>query len=88
MNTGELCRAISDQTGVGITAVESVLRELPKQIARSLRKGGTARISGMGSFSQMRVAARNGRNPRNGDPIRIPAKRKARFRPAPSFSVQ
>jgi DNA-binding protein HU-beta len=39
-------------------------------------------LDGFGSFDRTERAARPGRDPRSGDPIEIPARRAARFRPA------
>jgi DNA-binding protein HU-beta len=46
----------------------------------SLRKGRRVTIGGFGTFVVARRAARNGRNPRTGKTIQIPAARVPRFK--------
>ncbi len=46
----------------------------------SLAKGERIDIRGFGSFSVKDQAARQGRNPKTGEVIQIPAKRKASFK--------
>jgi DNA-binding protein HU-beta len=49
-------------------------------IARGLKRDGRVRLDGFGTFQVKRRRAREGRNPRNGQPIRIPASRTVGFR--------
>lgn len=66
----EVLDAIFDtKPGQGIIAVE-------------LDAGRVVRIAGFGTFDTSRSKARMGRNPGTGEPIQIPAKTHARFRPA------
>ena len=51
-------------------------------IAVELDAGRVVRIAGFGTFDTHRSKARKGRNPGTGEPIQIPAKTHARFRPA------
>ena len=59
----------STQPGHGIIAVE-------------LDAGRDLRIAGFGTFDTKRSKARMGRTPGTGEPLQIPAKTHARFRPA------
>jgi len=51
-------------------------------IGDALRRGDMVELKGFGSFSVVETAARSGRNPRTGQPIRIPAGRRVRFKPS------
>lgn len=51
-------------------------------IAVELDAGRVVRIAGFGTFDTHRSKKRMGRNPGTGEPIEIPAKTHARFRPA------
>ncbi|MBI3451481.1 MAG: HU family DNA-binding protein [Rhodospirillales bacterium] len=51
-------------------------------LARNLKKGEKIRIPGFGIFVVAKRAARMGRNPATGEPIKIKASKKVRFRPA------
>jgi DNA-binding protein HU-beta len=59
-------------------AVESVLEE----ITDALGRGEDVSLAGFGKFSVAQRAARQGRDPRTGAPIDVPARAVARFSPA------
>lgn len=44
-----------------------------------MKKGGTVALVGFGSFSVGKRAARTGRNPRTGEPIKIKAAKVPKF---------
>ncbi len=48
-------------------------------IGKNLRKGNKVRISGLGVFQVKRRAARKGRNPASGQPIKIKATKRVAF---------
>ena len=50
-------------------------------LAEALRQGERIEIRGFGTFSVTETKARNGRNPRTGQPVKIPAGRRVRFKP-------
>jgi DNA-binding protein HU-beta len=72
----------------------SVAHELPKRqanelltqlveiITKSLKKGEKIRLTGLGILQVRKRAARTGRNPQTGEPIKIKASKKIAFRPA------
>jgi DNA-binding protein HU-beta len=49
-------------------------------IRGSLQKGEEVRLVGFGTFTVQKSAARNGRNPRTGETIKIAASNRATFR--------
>lgn len=59
-------------------AVETVI----ESIVASLKAGDEVSVAGLGIFSTKARPAREGRNPRTGESIHIPATRTAKFRPA------
>ena len=59
-------------------AVECVV----DSIVSALRAGEEVSVAGLGIFSTKARPAREGRNPRTGETIRIAATRTAKFRPA------
>ncbi len=58
---------------------KAYLTESVEMIGRSLRKGTKVRISGLGIFQVKKRAARKGRNPNTGDPIKIKATKRVAF---------
>jgi DNA-binding protein HU-beta len=73
--------------GSGMTkrAAETALESVLKSIRDSLKKGKKVTLVGFGTFSVARRAARNGRNPRTGRVIRIPAAKVPRFKAGKDF---
>jgi DNA-binding protein HU-beta len=59
-----------------------MLVQVIEMIARSLKKGDKIRLSGLGILQVRKRAARIGRNPQTGEPIKIKASKKIAFRPA------
>jgi DNA-binding protein HU-beta len=59
-----------------------MLTQVIEMITRSLKKGEKIRLSGLGILQVRKRAARMGRNPQTGEPIKIKASKKIAFRPA------
>jgi DNA-binding protein HU-beta len=59
-----------------------MLTQVVEMIARSLKKGEKIRLTGLGILQVRKRAARTGRNPQTGEPIKIKASKKIAFRPA------
>jgi DNA-binding protein HU-beta len=59
-----------------------MLTQMVEMIATSLKKGEKIRLTGLGILQVRRRAARTGRNPQTGEPIKIKASKKIAFRPA------
>ena len=59
---------------------KEVVETLFSSITKSLKKKDPVAISGFGTFKLKQTKARMGRNPKTGEAIQIPAKRKITFR--------
>jgi len=85
MNRTELTEALARSAGMSradaALAVEGLFDPRKGVIARALRRRSTVRITGFGTFVPRRREARIGRDPRTGEPIRIPAGTSISFRP-------
>ena len=64
-----------------------MLTQVIEMIAKSLKKGDKIRLSGLGILQVRKRAARTGRNPQTGEPIKIKASKKIAFRPAKELKV-
>lgn len=82
MNKTDLIRSISDSTGLKNTEATRVVDAVFDTITATLRKGEQVSISGFGTFVAKTKAAREGRNPATGQPIHIPSRTSAAFKPA------
>jgi len=80
MNKNDLVSAVAASTGLskadGANAVDSML----DSIAGELKGGGEVRLPGFGTFSVAHRKASEGRNPRTGEPIQIPASKQPKFK--------
>ena len=79
MNKGQLIEAIAKDAKITKAQAGGALDAFVKNVQVSLRQGDKVTIVGFGTFSASNRAARMGRNPQTGQPIRIPAKRVAKF---------
>ena len=64
------------------------LAEAVALIGKSLKKGNKVRISGLGVFQVKKRAARKGRNPNTGEPIKIKASKRVGFAVARDLKVK
>jgi len=82
MTKTELVAAMAKASGSTKTAAEKAIQALLSSVRHSLRRGRRVTLVGFGTFSVGRRAARNGRNPRTGTIIKIPASKVPRFKPS------
>ena len=86
MNNAELIDAVTVGSGLKKKDVELMFKNLREAFELVLPRGGLVALSGVGTFSVERRAARRGRNPRTGDPMVIRAKKVVKFKVASSLS--
>jgi len=89
MNKTELLSAIFKGLPDGIDlsrkTLDAILRSMFDQITQTLHIGHPVSLPGFGTFKVKSMPARQGRNPKTGDPIEIAAHRKVTFTPAKSL---
>lgn len=73
MNKGELIDTVSDGADLSKADAARAVDAVFGAITGSLRQGDPVAMAGFGTFSVKKRAARNGRNPRTGETIFIPA---------------
>jgi DNA-binding protein HU-beta len=61
---------------------EAILGNMIELIVKHLKKGDRIRIGGLGILQVRKRAARMGRNPQTGEPVKIKASKKIAFRAA------
>ena len=74
--------AIAEDKELPKKQVQELLEGFVDTLTKNLKKGEKIRIPGFGIFVVAKRAARMGRNPATGEPIKIKASKKVRFRPA------
>jgi DNA-binding protein HU-beta len=83
MNKGKLIAIVAKDLNISKVLAEKAVNSILDNIKDNTRKG--VNLVGFGSFSISKRAARNGRNPRTGATIRIPARRTVRFKAGKDF---
>jgi DNA-binding protein HU-beta len=81
MNKSDLIAAVTKSARLTKTQATQAVETVFASITQTLRKGGEATFVGFGSFRVTKRAAREGRNPRTGQKIKIAASKLPRFRP-------
>jgi len=79
MTKHELITAVADKAQMTKTAASAAVGACFDAITRTLKKGGEVKIMGFGNFRVVKRAAREGRNPSTGAPLKIKAARRPRF---------
>jgi DNA-binding protein HU-beta len=80
MNKGELIEAVASAADLTRADATKAVEAFIDSVTRALKKGDQVAIVGFGSFSVKSRAARQGRNPKTGAPIDIPASRVPGFK--------
>ncbi|MFM7217900.1 MAG: HU family DNA-binding protein [Bacteroidota bacterium] len=80
MNKAELVDAISSEAKITKADAARALEAFMNVTTKSLRKGERVALVGWGTFTVSKRSARNGRNPQTGKPIKIAAKKVAKFK--------
>lgn len=81
MNRKELVDSVADKTGLTKKDTESFLNSFVETVVQELKNGGSVNLVGFGSFRVVQRKAREARNPRTGDTVRIPARKVPAFKP-------
>jgi len=86
MNKAELISALADKTGKSQKEVKRFLEAFTETVTETLSKGDKVTLIGFGTWDVQDVSARTGRNPRTGEPLKIKAKKKPRFKAGAELS--
>jgi DNA-binding protein HU-beta len=81
MNKSDLIDFVKDQAGFSKTDSEKAVNAVFEGIASALKQKEEATFVGFGSFVIVQREAREGRNPRTGEKLHIPASNQVKFRP-------
>ena len=80
MNKAELVAAIAERTELSKKDTEKALKAFVDVVAEELKKGEKIPLVGFGTFEVSERAAREGRNPANGQPMQIAASKAPKFK--------
>ncbi|KJS25914.1 MAG: DNA-binding protein [Hyphomonadaceae bacterium BRH_c29] len=82
MNKGELTKAVAAASGLSQSDAGKAVDAVFDTIADAVKSRKQVAIAGFGTFAPKTRNARTGRNPATGEPIKIPEKTSAAFKPA------
>ncbi len=85
MNKSELIDSVSKSTALAKREAEAAVNALMATVMGEVKAGRKVSIVGFGSFNPTHRAARMGRNPRTGAPVRIGPSKGVRFGPSTTF---
>jgi DNA-binding protein HU-beta len=80
MNKNELISSVAEAAGLSKADAAQAVDGVFNTITKTLAKGGEVRFVGFGTFSVANRAASEGRNPRTGEKIKIPASKQPKFK--------
>lgn len=80
MNKNDLIANVADDAGLSKADATKAVDSVFDTITAALKKGDDVRLVGFGTFSVVKRKASQGRNPRTGEPINIPASNQPKFK--------
>ncbi|MBD8526050.1 HU family DNA-binding protein [Pseudomarimonas arenosa] len=80
MNKAEFCAAVAEKSELSKADAGRAIDAAIEVIKKALKKGDTVSLVGFGTFQVRKRAARQGRNPRTGQTIKIKASKVPAFK--------
>ena len=85
MNKSELVERVAAATGLTKGAAEGAVDVVLDSVMAEVRAGNKVSLFGFGTFNPKSRAARIGRNPQTGAPVKIAASKSVGFSPSAAF---
>jgi len=80
VNKNDLIAQVADDCGLSKADTTKAVDAVFDSITAALKKGNEVRLVGFGTFHVAKRAASEGRNPRTGEKINIPASKQPKFK--------
>ncbi len=80
MTKADLIESLATKLDLQKSLAERIVNTMFDDIEGALQKGDKVNISGFGTFAVSARKARQGRNPKTGETIEIPASKSAKFK--------
>ncbi len=81
MTKADLIDEVAKHSDLSKKDSEVIVQAVLDSIVESLKKGGKVELRGFGSFRLRERASRQGRNPKTGEKVFVPAKKVPYFKP-------
>ncbi len=88
MNKTEFIAAVAEKAGLSKKDAEKAVKAYTDVVTEELVKGGKVQLVGFGTFEVADRPAREGRNPRSGEPMTIAASRIPKFKAGKALKDQ
>ena len=85
MNKSDLVDEVARRVGLDKSKAEAAVTAVIDAVIAQTRSGNRVSLFGFGTFNPTSRAARTGRNPQTGAPVKIAASKSVRFAPASAF---
>jgi len=85
MTKSQLVARLAAESGLSRKQMDDIVTSLTETVVKTVKKGDSVKIPGLGIFRLRKMKARVGRNPQTGEPINIPARKKVGFSVAKTF---
>lgn len=85
MTKAEIVEKIAAKASLSKASAEKAVNAFTRSVMEAVKKGDKVNLVGFGAFSVTKRAARNGRNPKTGESIKIKAAKVPKFRPGKEF---
>ena len=80
MTQSEIVNALAESSGLKKTDVKGLFDAIAELASKEVKANGEFTLPGFGKLVKATRKAREGRNPRNGEPMTIPARKSPAFR--------
>jgi DNA-binding protein HU-beta len=80
MTKDDIAEVVASKVGISKKDAVEALNTIIEEITKTLSKGGEVALTGFGTFRVGKRAAREGRNPKTGEKINIPAMKTPKFK--------
>ena len=80
MNKNDLVASVANDSGLSKADSAKAVDSVFDNISKALSSGSDVRLVGFGTFSVAQRRASEGRNPRTGEKIQIPASKQPKFK--------
>ena len=80
MNKNDLVTSVADLSGLSKTDSTHAIEAMIQSLQKALKEGNDVRLAGFGTFSITQRLARDGRNPRTGETLKLAASKSPKFR--------
>ena len=81
MTKAQLVKQISAKAGITQVSAGKILESILSSLSEAMASGDSVTLGGFGTFKLSQHKERKGRNPSNGQPLVIPARKMPRFSP-------